>query len=378
MKNHRAFPECLERRFASVGTLSVRFVGRFEGARARDERASSATVHQLTMVSMRRIDTIRGKILGDASARVRPWHLPSRSLTFESRSRVPGSRFVRKDLVWEGLMRRARPTTRISRRANTTKARSAATTLLMAKKDTDVWQTRVDLAATYRLCDRMGYNEGICNHLTAMVPGSEDQFLVIPYGMAWSEVTASSLLLVDGKGNVLEGEGTVEDTAFYIHSRIHLYDPKNRGCVLHTHMPWSTALCCLKDMKLEMCHQNCLRFYNSIAYDTEFNGLVLNQNEADRLNSVMENKHVLFHANHGVIVVGPNVAEAFDDLYYLERAAQVTVLAMSTGRPLNIISDEVAHKFQEDLKNGKNEWATLHFESRKRELLAGDDADFCT
>lgn len=248
----------------------------------------------------------------------------------------------------------------------------------MAKKDDSLWQTRVDLAATYRLCDRMGYNEGICNHLTAMVPGSDDHFLVIPYGMAWSEVTASSLLLVDGKGNVLEGEGTVEDTAFYIHSRIHLYDPKNRGCVLHTHMPWSSALCCLDEMKLEMCHQNCLRFYDSIAYDTQFNGLVLNQEEAERLNGVMGKNHVLFHANHGVIVVGPNVAEAFDDLYYLERAAQVSVLAMSTGRPLKIISEEVALKFQEDLRKGKNEWATLHFEARKRELLAGDDADFCT
>ena len=122
--------------------------------------------------------------------------------------------------------------------------------------DATVWQARVDLAAAYHLCDKMDLNEGICNHLTVMVPGTTDRFLCIAYGLLWIEVTASNLLLLDDTGAVLEGEGAIDATAFFIHKAIH---DKGIVAVLHTHQPYASALCCTKEMKLQMCHQNSLR-----------------------------------------------------------------------------------------------------------------------
>ena len=244
-------------------------------------------------------------------------------------------------------------------------------------------QGRIDLAACYRLCHYYGLNEGVCNHLSLMV--DEKSFLVIKHGQNWDEVTPDSLLLVDESGAVLKGDGQCESTAFYIHSRIHAGGAQ---CVLHTHMPWSTALCCLENGRLEMCHQNCLRFYNDIAYDSQFNGLVLDESEGDRLWRVMDGRKVLFHANHGVIVVGKSVAEAFDDLYYLERAAEVVVKAMSTGRPLKILdkqtcedykkqheaSDEAAPSVGTDLPPLPS-GADALFSALKRKLQRGWNAD---
>jgi len=234
--------------------------------------------------------------------------------------------------------------------------------------DPAVWQARVDLAACYQLLDEMDLNEGVCNHLTVMVPGTTDRFLVIAYGMLWSEVTASNLLLVDEAGRVVEGEGEPDATAFFIHKGLH---QAGHVAVLHTHMPWSSALCCTTDFKLHMCHQNSLRFYGDIAYDPNFNGLVVDDDEGGRIARAMDGKKVLMHANHGVIVCGKTIHQAFDDIYYLERAAQVQILAMSTGKELNIIGDKVAAQFKSDMsdENGGEHWAKVHFDGRKRHLL---------
>ena len=129
-----------------------------------------------------------------------------------------------------------------------------------------------------------------------------------------------------------------------------------------------------------MCHQNCLRFYDEIAYDPSFNGLVLDDSEGERLVKVMDGKRVLLHQNHGVIVCGDSVAEAFDDLYYLERACQVQILAQSTGKELCLVSDEVAKGFKEDCEKdgGKANWAKLHYDALKRGLMRGPGHIFCT
>ena len=239
---------------------------------------------------------------------------------------------------------------------------------------------RVDLAACYRLLDILGLNEGVDNHLTVMVPGTTDRFLCIAYGILWSEVTASNLLLLDESGQVLEGSGAPDPTAFYIHSRIHAAHP-HATCVLHTHMPYATALTCLESMELKMIHQNSCRFYDEIAYDTAYNGLVLGNKEGDRLASVMADKRVLLHQNHGVITVGTTVAEAFDELYYLERAALVQVLAMSTNKPLKIIDDHVITNYKDQVNQFRGIWASKHFEARKRCLFKPSglgNADFAS
>ena len=207
-------------------------------------------------------------------------------------------------------------------------------------------------------------------------PGTQPlRFLCIAYGLAWSEVTASNLLLLDETGKVLEGSGAPDPTAFFIHSRIHKQHP-HATCVLHTHMPHATALCCLEDMELKMINQNCLRFYDEVAYDTDYKGLVLGTVEGDRMARAMGSHRVLMHRNHGVITTGDSVAEAFDELYYLERCAQVQCLAYATGRPLATVSKEICVEYKKDVVKYRGCWAEKHFGARKRELLKGGAADF--
>lgn len=239
----------------------------------------------------------------------------------------------------------------------------------------EIRQARIDLAAAFRLAVTHNFHEGICNHFTMAVPGTTDRFLLNSYGLHFSEVTASNLLVVDTDGKLVEGEGIVEPTAFYIHSRIHQLQPHAR-CILHTHMPYATALTMIEGGRLEPANQNALRFYEQIAYDENYNGLVLDKAEGDRIVEALGDKKILFLGNHGVIVVGPTVADAFDDLYYLERACQVQVLAMSTGRPLRMVSHELALKTMQQIE-GERQNAQHHFTALKR-LLANSGADFAS
>ena len=138
----------------------------------------------------------------------------------------------------------------------------------------DIRALRADLAAALRWAARLGLSEGICNHFSLAVDDRGERFLVNPWGWHWSEITASSLVLCDARGKVLEGGNAVEPTAFYIHSRIHLKAP-HALCVMHTHMPYALALCTVEGGRLEMCEQNALRFHDRISYDDRYNGIAL-------------------------------------------------------------------------------------------------------
>jgi ribulose-5-phosphate 4-epimerase/fuculose-1-phosphate aldolase len=225
---------------------------------------------------------------------------------------------------------------------------------------------RVDLAAAFRLAVRLDLHEGVCNHFSVMLPDGKT-YLLNRYGLHWSEVSASNLLALDAAGNVLEGEGEFEKTAFYIHSRIHLANPR-ATCVLHTHMPYATALTLLEGGRLEMVEQNALRFHDDIAYDDVYNGLVVDNAEGDRLARALGGKRVMFLANHGVIVVGPSVAEAFDALYYLERACRLQVLARSMGGKLRPVRPEVVRETYKLILADAPKYAGAHFEALKRIL----------
>ena len=227
-------------------------------------------------------------------------------------------------------------------------------------------QARIDLTAILRWADRLGLSEGICNHFSLVVPGTTDRFLINPQGLHWSEMQTSDLLVVDPAGNVIEGKWQVEPTAFFIHSQIHRGNPSAR-CVLHTHMPYATALCAIDGGRLEWISQNALRFYQRVAYEEAYNGLALDEAEGQRLREKLAEGTVVFLANHGVIVVGPDVATAFDDLYYLERACMVQVLAHSTGLPLKRISDQVCRYTSEQYETARQQ-AALHLEAIKRML----------
>ena len=230
-----------------------------------------------------------------------------------------------------------------------------------------VWQARVDLAACFREAARLGLAEGICNHFSAMVPGRDDLFLVNPYGWAFEEVSASRLLVCDFAGRVVSGEGVPEATAFFIHARVHKRLPRARAA-FHTHMPNATALTMLEGPPLAWAGQTALKFHGRTVVDEDYNGLALDEAEGDRIAASMGDADVVFMRNHGVMVVGPSIAAAWDDLYYLERACEVQRLAMATGRPLRPVPPEIAAATARQMRGGDGESAALHLDSIKRRL----------
>jgi ribulose-5-phosphate 4-epimerase/fuculose-1-phosphate aldolase len=202
----------------------------------------------------------------------------------------------------------------------------------------DLTQARVDLAAVFRWSARLGYQTGTCNHFSVMAPGRDDLFVINPEGYFWSEITASSLLLCTLDGEVIEGKGTVERTAFSLHAPVHRHKPAARVC-LHTHMPHATALCLLKDGRLLPVVQEALMFHDRIAYDEDYSGLALDTAEGDRVAGAFGDKDILFMRNHGPMVVGADIGKTFFALYYLEQACRLQLLAMQAGRPLADVSD---------------------------------------
>jgi ribulose-5-phosphate 4-epimerase/fuculose-1-phosphate aldolase len=237
-----------------------------------------------------------------------------------------------------------------------------------------VARARVDLAAALRWAAKLGLSEGICNHFSLALPGDGDRYLINPFGVHWAEMRASQLLMLDGDGTIVEGKGEVETTAFHIHSRLHRARA-DAVAVLHTHMPNATALTLVENGRLAMVHQNALRFRDAIAYDDHYNGLALDGGEGKRMAVALGSARIMFLANHGVVALGADLAQAFDDLYYLERAAELQILAQSTGQPLRPIADEVAERTAAAFARDRALYAHAHFEAIKR-LLDKEDPGY--
>lgn len=231
----------------------------------------------------------------------------------------------------------------------------------------EVRQLREELAACLRMAARLGMHEGICNHFSAVVPGHDDLFLVNPYGQAFSEVTASSLLICDFNGGVVAGEGAPEATAFYIHAEIHRLLPRAR-VAFHTHMPYATALTMVEGEPLVFAGQTALKFYGRVVVDPDYNGLALDGREGQRIAAAIGNADVVFMKHHGVMVIGGSVADAWDDLYYLERACEVQCLALATGRPIIPVAPSVAEATARQMRDGDAESARQHLASIRRRL----------
>lgn len=233
-------------------------------------------------------------------------------------------------------------------------------------------EERRDLAAALRWAARYNLHEGICNHFSTQV--GDDLYLINPWEVHWSKMKASDLLLINGDGEVLEGDRTVEDTAFYIHRAMHRMCPHAK-VILHTHMPNATAITCVEGGRLEMCSQTALRFFNRIGYDDEYNGLGDTDDEGMRMASKLGNNTTLMMANHGVVCSGPTMAHAFDDLYYLERAAHNQVIAAQLGKPLKIVPDEIAASTSEAIAAQKEEYAGSHWKVL-RGILADEEPEY--
>lgn len=234
-------------------------------------------------------------------------------------------------------------------------------------------KAREDLTAALRWAAHLGLHEGVCNHFSIEV--APDRFLINPQGLHWSEVRTGDMLLINGQGEVLEGRHPLEPTAFFIHSWIHRLQPHAR-VILHTHMPHATAITGVQGGRLAWCHQNALRFWGRVAYDDTYGGVVLDEAEGRRVAQGLDGHDVLFMTSHGVTVVGPNMAWAFDDLYYLERACQHQVLAtqLAAGRPLRAIPPEVCRSTAQQAQ-GERQQSELFFASIKR-LLDRDQPDW--
>jgi ribulose-5-phosphate 4-epimerase/fuculose-1-phosphate aldolase len=225
--------------------------------------------------------------------------------------------------------------------------------------------TRIDLVAALRTASRLGLGEGICNHFSVELPEQPGYFLINPQGLHWSEITPPDLVLVDAQGHKVSGRHDVEPTAFFIHGAAHRSKPQAR-CVMHTHMPYATALTVIHGGQLEAASQIALKFLGRVAYDEHYNGLALDAAEGERIVAGLYQADVLFLANHGVIVTGPSVDLTFDDLYYLERACMLQVLAMSTGKSLRIVDPTIAQTTADQMVDDTQ--ARLHFLALKRIL----------
>jgi ribulose-5-phosphate 4-epimerase/fuculose-1-phosphate aldolase len=204
-------------------------------------------------------------------------------------------------------------------------------------------QARIDLAAALRAAALYGYNEGIDNHFSYAVPGSDDLFLLNPYGPDWSELCASDLIVVDGEGTVVEGQGEWEITAFMIHRGVHRARATAR-CVFHTHMPYATAVSATEGGFDTALSQAAMGFHGRVE-TCAYGGLAHASDEGDRLGAAVGNStSVVMLENHGVIVIGNDPGEAWSRLYFLERACEVQILAQSTGRPLITVPEDVVRR----------------------------------
>jgi ribulose-5-phosphate 4-epimerase/fuculose-1-phosphate aldolase len=229
-----------------------------------------------------------------------------------------------------------------------------------------VTQAKVDLAAALRAAALYGLNEGVDNHFSLALPGSDDRFLLNRFGPHWSEITASDLITVDLDGEVVEGDGDWEVTAFMIHRGVHLARPSAR-CVLHTHMPYATAVSMIEGGLDTRASQNSMMFHGRVV-SLEYGGYADAADEGSRIgDAVGDDTWVVMLENHGVLAIGETVAEAWHRLYFLERACQVQVLAQSTGRPLIRVSEELAARTAAQAAADTNNPPTL-FAAVRRQL----------
>lgn len=228
---------------------------------------------------------------------------------------------------------------------------------------TAVLALREDLALALRAAAFHGLSEGVCNHFSVAV--SENTFLLNPRGLHWSEVQAEDIILVDAQGNVLEGRHPAEPSALFIHAAVHRL--AGHVVVLHTHMPNASSFTLTEAGAIDpMLSQNALRFFGRIAVDRNFNGLALDVSEGERIARSMGSNDVAFLGNHGVIVAGPNLAYAYDDLYFLERAAQQELMARSSGLAVRPIADrDLAARTAKQIQ-GERVQSQLFFDALRR------------
>ncbi len=240
-------------------------------------------------------------------------------------------------------------------------------------RDAVEWALRVDLAATFRLSARDKWNEGIGNHNSAMIPGTQ-HMLINPRGLLFNEIRASDLLVCDLQGNVLAGKGELRKVAHFIHSRIHLMHPQAQ-IVLHTHPPFTTALSLIEGGRLELSHFNNVILNDRIAYDDAMNGAVLDDSEGDRIARMLGDKTTLIMGSHGLTTVGGTVADAYCEMLCVERVAMWQATARQFSGKLRQLPDSMRKRHTGPF--GEIWDSALEFAAYKR-LLDREEPDYAT
>jgi ribulose-5-phosphate 4-epimerase/fuculose-1-phosphate aldolase len=247
-------------------------------------------------------------------------------------------------------------------------------TATVTRLDSGERQARIDLAAAFRLAARFGWHEAVANHFSLALDADGQRILINPRWKHFARIRASELLLLDvDDATVMQRSDAPDPTAWSIHGALHRLRPEI-CCVLHTHMPYATTLTSLEDSRVLPIDQNAMRFFGRIAYEEAYGGFATSAEEGERIAQALGDKPIAFLKNHGVVVTGRSVAHAFDELYYLEKACQHLVLAYSTGRPLRLVSDNLAAQVAKDWEDYPG-FAEAHFEELKA-LLDADDPSY--
>ena len=218
----------------------------------------------------------------------------------------------------------------------------AVATKQQSNSSADEWETRVQLAACYRIFDMLGWTEMIFNHISLRVPGPDRHFLINPFGLWYRELTASNLVKVDIEGNPVDSsQWPINRAGFVLHSAIHAARADTH-CIMHTHTTAGMAIACQRDGPSPDNFYLAL-ILDQIAYH-DFEGVTVRDDEKPRLVASLGDKNILILRSHGLVACGRTIPEALLRLWTVQRACEIQCAAQATGRPLVEIPSEVLER----------------------------------
>ncbi len=230
------------------------------------------------------------------------------------------------------------------------------------------WETRVNLAAAYRLAAKFRLTDLIYTHITARVPDEDGHFLINPYGLRWEEITASNLVKIDVEGNkVLPTQFNVNPAGFTIHSAIHC-SSHSAAWIMHTHSRAGVSVSTMEDGLLPL-NQIALQFYGRISYH-DYEGIALDLSERERIVASLGSNQALVLRNHGLLTTGATAGQMFNNMFYLERACEIQVATLSMGQPLRMVPHDLAQYVagQYDSPMGEDDDIALEWAAHLRSL----------
>lgn len=237
------------------------------------------------------------------------------------------------------------------------------------------WAERVDLAAAFRWTARLNMHEGVSNHFSLSINEDGTRFLMNPNQVHFSRIRASDLIIVDANDpETLKGPNAPDPTAWGLHGGIHRNVPHAR-CAMHVHSIHATVLACLKDKRLPPLDQNAAMFFGRQAIDEAYGGLAFEE-EGERCARLFDDpkKFIMVMGNHGIMVIGDTVAQAFNRMYFFERACEVYIRALQTGQPLDILPDDIAAKTADELEDYPEQ--DIRHLSELKAILDSEGADY--